>query len=179
LDKAGCSFSPYKCIVTIQNEDSLTVFWKALKHSESFSEIVDDLKRLRDRLNRNRAAQHAAELARRLQEQDDADESVASCASEFDEDAQAVVVVYVDNCCNVSRIVSSIFPGVSIKLDAFHWLKRWNEVLVEPNSAQGGIFRGLMSRALFVIDPSEFERAKEKLVRKKKREPSVKEVLRG
>jgi hypothetical protein len=63
--KQGCSFSPYKCIVTIQNEDSLTVFWKALKHSESFSEIRDDLVRLRHRLNRNRAAAHAAQVAQR------------------------------------------------------------------------------------------------------------------
>jgi hypothetical protein len=42
--KQGQSFVPYKGIVTIQNENGLTVFWKALKHSESFSEIEDDLR---------------------------------------------------------------------------------------------------------------------------------------
>jgi hypothetical protein len=41
--KQGHSFCPFKCIVTIQNEDGLTIFWKALKHSESFSEIKEDL----------------------------------------------------------------------------------------------------------------------------------------
>jgi hypothetical protein len=103
---------------------------------------------------------------------------VASCDTDFDESAEAVVVLYVDNCCQVSRIVSEIFPGVAIKLDPFHWLKRWSDVLVDPNSAQAGIFRGLMSRALFVIEPGEFDRAKEKLTRKKKRDPTVKEVLK-
>ena len=41
--KQGASFAPFKCIVTIQQEDGLTVFWKALKHSESFAEIEPDL----------------------------------------------------------------------------------------------------------------------------------------
>jgi hypothetical protein len=149
-----------------------------LKRTKSFSEIKEDLKRLHNRLNRNRASQHAAEVARRQQQQDECDESVASCDSGFDEGAESVIVVYVDNCCGVSRIVSSIFPGVLIKLDPFHWLKRFNELLVDPNSAQGGIFRGLMSRALFVIERCEYERAKDKVARKKKREPMVKEVLR-
>lgn len=45
--KQGQSFTPFKCIVTVQNEDGLTIFWKALKHSESFSEIQADLVRLR------------------------------------------------------------------------------------------------------------------------------------
>ena len=78
--KQGQSFAPYRSIVTIQNEDGLTVFWKALKHSESFSEIVEDLKRLRQRLNRNKA------LANSEANQD------ASTAKE------AVKVVYVDYC---------------------------------------------------------------------------------
>jgi hypothetical protein len=52
--KAGQSFSPFSCIVTIQNEDGQTVFWKALRNSESFREIEDDLIRLRQRLDRNK-----------------------------------------------------------------------------------------------------------------------------
>jgi hypothetical protein len=65
-----------------------------------------------------------------------------------------------------------------VKLDPFHWLKRWNDLLVDPKSAQAGIFRGLMSRALFNITPHEYERAKQKMRSKKKREPTGKEILR-
>jgi hypothetical protein len=35
-----------------------------------------------------------------------------------------------------------------------------------------------MSRALFNVTPTEFERAKEKMKTKKKREPTVKEILK-
>jgi hypothetical protein len=51
--KQGQSFSPYKCLCTVQNQDGLTVFWKAMKHAESFAEIKEDLVRLRERLNHN------------------------------------------------------------------------------------------------------------------------------
>jgi hypothetical protein len=176
--KQGQSFSPYKCLVTVHNEDGLTVFWKALKHSESFSEIEQDLIRLRNRLNRNRVAQHAASVARnRVQAEENEDEmSCSSVDTEFDATLQAVKVVYVDNCCNVKNILSRIFPGALIKLDPLHWLKRWNELTHDPSSAQGGILRGLMSRALFSVEPQEYNRARDKMLRKKKREPTVKEV---
>jgi len=42
----GDSFSPFKCIATIQNEDALTVYWKGVKHSESITELKPDLVRL-------------------------------------------------------------------------------------------------------------------------------------
>jgi hypothetical protein len=184
--KQGQSFSPYKCIATIHNEDGLTVFWKALKNSESIREIEPDLVRLRNRLNRNRNVHHAVEVARKKQmvvdnQEDDAEEdaeSISSSESQFNDNSQAVKVIYVDNCCQVKNMIRCIFPDVLIKLDPFHWLKRWNELLVDPSSAQAGIFRGLMSRAIFNIEPSEYERAKDKVTKKKKREATVKEVLK-
>jgi hypothetical protein len=86
----------------------------------------------------------------------------------------------VDNCCNVRNILSRCFPGAkdNIKLDAFHWLKRWNDIMDSPASAPAGIYRGLMSRALFNVEPYEFQRAKAHLQQKKRREPTTKEVLR-
>jgi hypothetical protein len=77
----------------------------------------------------------------------------------------------------VKNILSRIFPGALIKLDPLHWLKRWNELTHDPSSAQGGILHGLMSRALFSVEPQEYNRARDKMLRKKKREPTVKEVL--
>jgi hypothetical protein len=159
--KQGQSFVPYKCIVTIQNEDGLTVFWKALKHSESFSEIAEDLKRLRLRLNRNKAAAASPVIV--------ADELLE----------ESVTVVYLDNCCQVCASVKSIFgAGVLVKLDVFHWLKRWNDIMYDAKSALAGLFRALMSRAVFNVQVDEFDRAREKLLEKKKREPTVKEILR-
>jgi hypothetical protein len=129
--KHGQSFAPFKCIITIQNEDGLTIFWKALKQSESFAEILDDLIRLRHRLNRNLAATKPANA---LPE-------------------QSVKVVYVDNCCNVCRVVKRWLPDSLVKLDLFHWLKRWNPMMHDSKSGPAGVFRALMSRAVFTCSP--------------------------
>jgi hypothetical protein len=153
--KQGQSFSPFKCLVTVQNEDGLTVFWKALKQSESFAEITLDLIRLRHRLKRNLAITRVN-----------------------GNDKEAVKVVYVDNCCNVCNQLQHCFPGALVKLDAFHWLKRWNKILHDPKSGHGGVFRALMSRALFSCGPDEFANAKERLLKKGKTTPSTKEILK-
>jgi hypothetical protein len=185
----GKMFSPFKCIITIQNEDGLTVFWKALKHSESFSEIQPDLKRLNARLNQNLAlkkAQGKREAREDLATQraavglDSETESEESSDDENATEEEAVKVVYVDNCCSVRNIVSECFPGASkhVKLNAFHWLKRWNDILANPGKDHGGVFRALMCRALFNVECTEYAAAKEKLQKKKKQEPSVKEILR-
>lgn len=168
--KQGKSFCPFKCIVTVQNEDGLTVFWKALRHSESFSEIKPDLLRLRKRLNANYAViqkqRHAvaAELT---------DEVI-----EIAIDEQAVKVCYVDNCCGVCNMLQMSFPDSETKLDAFHWMKRWNQILQDVQSAEAGVFRALMHRALFNVEPGEYERARLALIAKKKKEPTVKEILK-
>jgi hypothetical protein len=153
--KQGQSFSPYKCIVTVQNEDGLTIFWKALRQSESFAEIATDLIRLRNRLNRNLAASKAGTVTE-----------------------HSVKVVYVDNCCNVANVTKRCFPGALVKLDAFHWMKRWNELLHDPKSGQGGVFRALMSRAVFTCGPDEFDNAKERLLARGKLSPSTKDILK-
>ena len=46
----GKSFSPFKCGVTMQNEDCLTMFWKFLTAAESIDAIKQDLLRLKERL---------------------------------------------------------------------------------------------------------------------------------
>jgi hypothetical protein len=158
--KQGQSFVPFKCILTIQNEDGLTVFWKALKHSESFSEISEDLRRLRLRLNRNKAASNGNVVV--------ADEHLP----------ESVKVVYVDNCCQVRRSLQSVFGDVLVKLDVFHWLKRWNAIVFDAKSSHAGVFRGLMSRAVFNVESEEFSRAKTKVEAKKKRAATVKEIMK-
>jgi hypothetical protein len=68
-----------------------------------------------------------------------------------------------------------------VKLDPFHWLKRWNEILVEPNKEQAGVFRAMMSRALFNATEEEYSRAKEKLQAKKKfanGQPTNKDIMK-
>jgi hypothetical protein len=154
------SFVPYKCVITIQNEDGLTVFWKALRHSESFSEIKPDLVRLNNRLKRNGLA---ARKFQYFENRKTAFEQglLDSFTDQEPVEEEEVKCIYVDNCCGVTCILLQIFPGASgnIKLDAFHWLKRWNVCMSDPLSAQGGIFRALMSRALFNVEPTEYEDA--------------------
>jgi hypothetical protein len=160
--KQGQSFTPFKCIVTVQNEDGLTVFWKALKHSKSIMEISPDLIRLRERLNGNL----------RLKKQ----------PSKFGPHEQAVKCIYVDNCCSVCHMIRHCFPGSLIKLDCFHWIKRWTDIMSDPKSAEAGVFRALMSRALFNVDPTEFRDAKQRLKEKKQfkdQDPTTKQILRG
>jgi hypothetical protein len=71
-----------------------------------------------------------------------------------------VRVIYVDNCCTVRQKLLLIFPNAVIKLDPFHWMRRWDPVLVDPNSEEAAIFRGLLRRAMFIVDSDEFARAK-------------------
>jgi hypothetical protein len=141
------AFRPYKCFVTIQNEDALTVFWKGLKGSESIKEITPDLRQLKERLESNNGT------------------------------ANSIRAIYIDNCCTVSKSLNKIFPEAQFKLDAFHWLKRWNDVMENNNSKQASIFRAFMSKALFVVSDTEYRRAKEAVLQKLKREPTVQEIL--
>jgi hypothetical protein len=106
--KQGNSFCPFKCIVTVQNKDGQTVFWKALKHGESFTEILSDLIRLRESLNRNATAQHEASERKKIEESDEDD---YARETPLPPNYQSTKVVYVDNCCNVKNIVRRCFPS--------------------------------------------------------------------
>ena len=162
--KQGASFAPFKCLVTIQNEDTTTIFWKALKMSESISEIQTDLVRLRKRLNANlRAAKAEAERRHRQVQLSDIPLSIRLGPKE-----QAVKVIWVDNCCNVRAIIRRCFPGALIKLDLFHWIKRWNDLLDEPTGSLSGIVRALLHRATQCIEPGEYEAKKQEIADKKK-----------
>lgn len=89
-------------------------------------------------------------------------------------------MIHVDNCCSTKRMLRLIFgDDVLIKLDVFHWLKRWDKMLAEPNSEQAVLFRVLMSRAMFQIQPNEYRRIQDELKEKYKREPTNKEILRA
>jgi len=56
---------------------------------------------------------------------------------------------------------------VCVKLNPFHWLKRWNDALLEPASVQGGTARQMFSRAIFNIDQNEMEEARKCLEKRK------------
>jgi hypothetical protein len=124
----GQSFVPFKCILTVQNECAMTMYWKALQSSESMKEIIGDLCRLRDRNRLN---------------------------------GKPVKVIRVDNCCSTGKCLRRIFGDeVLVKLDVFHWLKRWDKMLAEPGSGEAVIFRVLMSRAVFCVEPETYRAAK-------------------
>ena len=157
----GISFRPYKCIVTIQNEDGLTVFWKLLKGAESMTDISNDLKSLNQRLVANNL---------RL---------LGANTNPLNTRYGQVLAVYVDNCCNVSKKLQEIFRHAEIKLDAFHWLQRWNPEMQDSTSKQAGLFRSFMSTALFPVPPAEFKLAKLEVAKKLGREPTTQEVFRA
>jgi len=124
----GKCFSPFKCGVTIQNEDSLTTFWKFLPCAESFEAIKPDLLRLKER-------------------QSHIQDKPSTCA-------------WVDNCCTVRDKLQSIFPGILVKLDTFHWFMRWDDILANKTSEEANFFRHLLRRAIFVVEDQECARVK-------------------
>lgn len=88
-------------------------------------------------------------------------------------------VAYVDNCCQVRAKLQQIFGDeLLVLLDCFHWCKRWDLVLKDSKSAEASVFRGMVHNALFVVETSEFNRAKFVLQSKLKRTPNTKEILK-
>jgi hypothetical protein len=88
-------------------------------------------------------------------------------------------MAYVDNCCQVRQKLLEVFgPEFIVALDCFHWVKRWDNVLYDTKSAQAAIFRGLIHRALFIVEPSEFQRAKFVLEGRLRRDLTDKEVMK-
>ena len=67
---------------------------------------------------------------------------------------------YVDNCCNVRKKLQEVFgETIFVKLDPFHWLKRWDTIMADSLSLEAGVARVLFSRALFNVTPAKYKRA--------------------
>jgi len=148
----GKSYRPYYCMLTVLNELGMCVYWKALKSPESFKEVKADL------------------VA--LQRHTQCDARATECP---------VVSCYIDNCCTVSNVdgqLKQMFTNAAIKLDPFHWMKRFDKILVSATTKEAGLFRSMLHRALFVVNEEEFQRAKEVLKQKKGRQPTTKETLK-
>jgi hypothetical protein len=93
------------------------------------------------------------------------------------------IVIYVDNCCIVREKILEVWPDAIVKLDIFHWLKRWNQILKQPHSLEAGVFRALMSKVVPVASKTEYDRVptklQEKVMAQKQMGPiTVGEVLR-
>ena len=147
----GCSYVPFQCIITVLNEHGLCVYWKALTSSESLKEVEDDLRKLDQWLQYNAKANEST-----------------------------VKAVYIDNCCTVAKVddkIREIFKAAEVKLDCFHWQQRWDAVLDGTTSKEASYFRAAMRRAVFVVNPEEFNHARDVVAAKKKRRPTTKEVL--
>ena len=99
---------------------------------------------------------------------------------------KTVTVIWVDNCCTMRDKLKEIFPEAEIKLDIFHWTKRWDALLLDTKSEEASIFRGLMKRATFNVPPGEHDDAKarvrKKLQRSKKlpagAEPTHRQIMK-
>lgn len=82
---------------------------------------------------------------------------------------ETLEVCYVDNCCNVRGKLQKIVGPVLVKLDTFHWQERFDDMLSDKTSEKTAIFRTLMRRAVFITEPSEFQRAKDVLLSQNKK----------
>ena len=89
----------------------------------------------------------------------------------------------VDNCCNVRGTLKRTFGDVLVLLDCYHWCARWDPLLDDTTGGKAELFRGLLRKALFVVEPGEHNRAKCFLQRSTKfrklcRSPTTHEVLK-
>jgi hypothetical protein len=82
-----------------------------------------------------------------------------------------VRVIYVDNCCSVRPCLQEIF-GIEclVKLNAYHFMVRFDVVIYNTKSEEATIFRALLRHSMFITaDDGKFCRAaavvKEKLVK--------------
>jgi len=146
----GKCFAPYKLALSVQQEDSLTVFWKFYSGAESIETARKDLTLLKKR----------NEL--------------------LDKDSDgAIEAVWVDNCCAVRPKIHSITgPDTLVLLDTFHWQQRWDDILFDKNSEKTVTFQKLMRRAAFITEDSEYARAKAFLIRRNKKQPSPSEIYK-
>lgn len=146
----GQSFQPYESLLTVQNEYGLTVFWKAIRKGESLdTEVRSDLKKLDRRL---------ARVAKKQ--------------------SSPVMCDWVDKCCQWRPLLQTVFPNGETKLDAFHWMERFDPLLADTKSREARLFVSLLHRAMFLVTPQEFQSVKDKLWKKKGHEPTTKEVLK-
>jgi hypothetical protein len=92
--------------------------------------------------------------------------------------ANKYVVIYVDNCCSVRNKIKEAWPEALVLLDPWHWLKRWKDILRDPNTEDGRLFLALMSRAVLVHDERMVENKRKELSEKLGRLVTLTETIR-
>ena len=92
--------------------------------------------------------------------------------------ANKYVVIYVDNCCSVRNKIKEAWPEALVLLDPWHWLKRWRDILRDPNTEDGRLFLVLMSRAVLVHDERMVENKRKELSEKLGRPVTLTETIR-
>ena len=148
-DGQGRSFKPYVCIITVLNEFAQTVFWKAYRTHESMGgEVIEDMHKLNHRLMRNART-----------------------------NTSPILAVWSDKCCQWRKKLQEVFTNAEVKLDIFHWERRWDPLLLDTNSREAQLFRSLTRRALFFVDKEEYAAQKCRLREAKGREPLPKEII--
>jgi len=75
-----------------------------------------------------------------------------------------IVLIYVDNCCQVRAKLLLIFPGALVKCDTFHWCERWDEIMYDKNSKKTIVFCTLLRQAMYITEHAEITRAKDLLI---------------
>ena len=54
-----------------------------------------------------------------------------------------------DNCCNIRAKLQEICgPNVQIKLDIYHWLVRWDDIILDKKLERYPVFKRLMNQSV-------------------------------
>jgi hypothetical protein len=74
-------------------------------------------------------------------------------------------------------MLKKIFRDAAIVLDEYHWLGRWDNILLDKKSEEAAKFRGCIRRAINVVSNDEYQSKKDALQEKLGRMPTVKEIV--
>jgi len=125
-------FKPYNGMSTVMNEIGQVLWYGFAMREEAFEELSWNLLNLKARL----------------------------CEINDDPDYKPSVI-YVDNCCHLRKKYESIWPGVVVKLDVFHWLARWDDAIARtPGHSDMVSFRARLRDAVLVPDDDDYSKAK-------------------
>ena len=86
--------------------------------------------------------------------------------------------IWCDNCCSSRNKLQSIFPDACVLLDGWHWLERWSQAVFDRKSPEAQIFFQLIRGAMYMIEDTEYQRAKEAFMNRTGREPTKSQLMK-
>ena len=70
-----------------------------------------------------------------------------------------------------------LYCAAAIALDEYHWIKRWDDIILDMKSKEAVIFKGYMPRAINAVSNDKYQDKEKQLAESLKCNPTVKEEI--